>query len=165
MKKILISACLLGENVRYDGKNSKVASEILERWMQEKRLIPVCPEVLGGLPVPRSRSEIVKGTGQDVIDHLALVKSEHGEDFTDYFIKGARKTLQIAIDHNVKYAIFKSKSPSCGSGKIYDGTFKGQLKEGDGVTVALLKKYGIQMFTEKNMEELEDILRLQEMEE
>ncbi len=138
---ILVSACLSGKNCAYDGKN-RLNQEIKD--MVDKNLaIPICPEVLGGRTIPRTKTEIKGGTGSDVLNGRAKVFDENGKDSTEEFLKGARLALDIAKKHNIKKAILKSKSPSCGVGKIYDGTFKGKLIDGDGVTAALLKKEGI----------------------
>jgi uncharacterized protein YbbK (DUF523 family) len=120
-------------NCAWDGKNRLVPE--IKKLVDKKQAIAVCPEVLGGRGVPRTRAEIKEGTGK-VID-------ENGKDVTSEFIKGAHKALEIVKKHNIKKAILKSKSPSCGVGEIYDGSFKGRLIKGDGVTVALLKKEGI----------------------
>lgn len=136
----LISACLIGINCRYDGKSS--LNKKCLRLFKEGKLIPVCPEQLGGLATPREKAEIQK-------DGRVLTKS--GKDLTKNFLKGARETLKIAKALNIKEAILKSKSPSCGSGLIYDGTFSGKLIKGDGKTAALLKKNKIRLITEKEV--------------
>jgi uncharacterized protein YbbK (DUF523 family) len=138
---ILVSACLSGINCTWDGKN-RLDKEV-KKLVARKLALPVCPEVLGGRDIPRTRTEIKGGRGEDVLCGRAKVIDERGEDVTDEFIKGAYKALEIAKKHNIEKAILKSKSPSCGVGKIYDGSFKGRLVKGDGVTAALLKKEGI----------------------
>ncbi|MFC1509633.1 DUF523 domain-containing protein [Candidatus Omnitrophota bacterium] len=105
--------------------------------------MPVCPEVLGGRKVPRTKTEIKGGGGEDVLDGTAKVLDENGKDVTSEFIKGALETLRIAKTNSIKKAILKSKSPSCGSGQIYDGSFKRRLIKGNGVTAALFKREGI----------------------
>ena len=127
---ILVSACLAGIDCAYDGKH-RLNSKIKE-MVDKKEAIPVCPEVLGGRTVPRTKAEIKAGA-IEVID-------ENGIDVTHEFLKGAEKTLEIAKKYNIKEAVLKSKSPSCGVGKVYDGSFKGKLINGDGITVALLKR-------------------------
>ncbi len=135
-ENILISACLLGEGCRYDGK-SKPCPKIMK--LKEKyNLIPVCPEVLGGLETPRTPCEIQFGK----------VISAGGEDRTKEYKKGAEITLEIAKRHNCTYAILKSKSPSCGKGKIYDGTFSKTLTDGNGITAQLLTENGIEVYSE-----------------
>jgi uncharacterized protein YbbK (DUF523 family) len=135
----LCSACLLGVECRYDGK-SKPNKKVLALAKEEK-LIPVCPEQLGGLPIPHEPSE-QKGGG---------VFDRQGNDVTGYFLKGAAETLSIAQAHSVKEAIFKQRSPSCGCGQIYDGSFTGKVIAGDGVATALLKKNGIKVITEEEL--------------
>jgi uncharacterized protein YbbK (DUF523 family) len=139
----LCSACLLGINCRYDGKN-KTNKKILKLSKQGK-LIPVCPEQLGGLPTPRIPSEIQGLSGEYVLNGRCKVLNRNGEDVTEFFIKGANETLRIAKLFDIKEAIFKQKSPSCGCGKIHDGTFSDKLIDGNGVTTALLKKNGIKI--------------------
>ena len=139
---ILVSACLAGINCRWDGEN-RLSSEIKE-LVDKKKVIAVCPEVLGGRGIPRTKTEFRGGSGEDVLDGKAKVYDENGKDVSAEFIKGAEATLDIAKKHNIKKALLKSKSPSCGVGKIYDGSFKGKLVDGDGVTAALLKREGIE---------------------
>lgn len=135
----LCSACLLGIRCRYDGKN-KPDKKIIG-FSKKEALIPVCPEQLGGLSTPRESSEI---KGKKVI-------TASGKDRTENMKKGAKETLKIAKLFNIKQAIFKQKSPSCGCGKIYDGTFSGKIIKGDGVTTALLKKNKIKVIPEEDI--------------
>ena len=135
-ENILVSACLLGERCRYDGK-SKPCDEVIK--LNEKyNLIPVCPEVLGGLETPRTPCEIRNGK----------VISANGIDRTIEYTTGAQIALEIAKENNCKVAILKSKSPSCGKGKIYDGTFSGTLTDGNGITAQLLTENGIDVYNE-----------------
>lgn len=135
-ENILVSACLLGERCRYDGK-SKPCDEVIK--LNEKyNLIPVCPEVLGGLETPRTPCEIQNDR----------VISADGIDRTIEYTTGAQIALEIAKENNCKVAILKSKSPSCGKGKIYDGTFSGTLTDGNGITAQLLSDYGIKVYNE-----------------
>ena len=113
--------------------------------VEEKKAVPVCPELLGGLPVPREQSEIKGGTGKDVLAGKCLVMTKSGKDVTSNFIAGARRVLSLAKKYNVEKAVLKSCSPACGCGQIYDGSFTGKLIEGDGVACALLKINGIQV--------------------
>lgn len=129
---ILVSACLAGCNCKYNGKNSVIPE--IERLVEEGKAIIVCPEVLGGLPTPRDPCEIQE------IDGRQVVVSKTGEDVTEAFVKGAQKTLELAKEINPSLVILKANSPSCGFGKIYDGTFTGTLKEGNGLTAELLQK-------------------------
>lgn len=133
---ILVSACLVGLHCRYDGKTS-VNDELVELVLKGEA-IPVCPEMMGGLPVPRIPAERV---GDKVIN-------KEGMDVTKEFTLGAEKTLDLALINKVEKAILKSKSPSCGVGVIYDGTHSRTLKEGNGLTVELLMKHGIHIENE-----------------
>ena len=147
MKNILISACLLGEKCRYDGAGKEPLD--LSRFGDEYNFIPVCPEVLGGLPTPRVPSERV---GERVV-------MRDGKDVTENFILGAREAYRICTEHGCRAAILKEKSPSCGKGKIYDGSFSGTLTEGDGVAAEYLAERGILVIGESELDELSKILR------
>lgn len=142
----LVSACLIGIKCRYDGK-SNLNRKCLKLF-KKGELIPVCPEQLGGLPTPRSPQQIQKGTGEDVLKGKCKVKNKIGKNVTKKFIKGAKETLKIAKALDAKKAILKARSPSCGCGEIYDGTFSGKLIKGNGVTTALLKRNKIKVYTE-----------------
>ncbi len=139
----IASACLVGEKCRYDGQAATDAHVML--MYQQGKVVPVCPEVLAGLSAPRSPCEILGGQGSDVLLGKAIVKDKCGIDQTAAFITGAERALKFAQSHNAKRAYLKSKSPSCGCGIIYDGSFSGKLCEGDGVTTALFKQNGIQV--------------------
>lgn len=145
MKKeaLLVSACLLGEKCRYDGgdKYCAGAAALAERY----ELVPVCPEVLGGMPTPRPPSEIL---GDRVI-------SMDGRDVTAQFRTGAERSLEIARKAGAVKALLKSGSPSCGRGLVHDGYFSGKLVPGNGVTTALLEKNGIAVYTELDFAPLE----------
>ncbi|QUH27152.1 DUF523 domain-containing protein [Serpentinicella alkaliphila] len=145
---ILVSACLLGVNCKYDGKNNY--NRELVDLLNGKAIVPVCPEQLGGLTTPRIAAEIQNGDGSDVVENSFKVLTKEGVDVSEAFIKGAKETLYIAMSMCITQAFLKAKSPSCGSGKIYDGTFSGVLRSGDGVTTYLLKKNGIKVFTEND---------------
>jgi len=138
---ILVSACLAGINCAWDGKN-RLDPKIKE-LVDKNQAVTVCPEVLGGRPIPRTKTEIKGGTGKDVLEGKAKVFDEHGKDVTLEFLKGAHAAIDVIKKFNIKEAILKSKSPSCGVGEIYDGSFKSSLIKGDGVTTALLKKEGV----------------------
>lgn len=148
---ILISACLLGTNCKYSGGNN-LTPELLE-LMKEHILIPICPEQLGGLTTPRKPSEIQEGTGSDVLAGQALVINNAGEDLTRQFVKGAEETLNLAKLYDCTAAILKSRSPSCGSGTIYDGSFSGKVKQGSGVAAQLLMDNGLMVMSEDDYEE------------
>ena len=137
---ILISGCLLGINCRYDGGSTE-HKEVLE-LSKKHNLIPVCPEQLGGLPTPRVPAEIV---GDKVLN-------KNGEDVTAHFQKGAIETLKLAKLMNCNYAILKERSPSCGCGQIYDGTFTGNLVEGNGITANLLVENGVKVIGEFDLD-------------
>jgi uncharacterized protein YbbK (DUF523 family) len=153
MERILVSACLLGQPVRYDGTGRRSDNELFEHWRAEGRLVPFCPEVRGGLPVPRPAAEIAGGYGDDVLDGRATVVTGDGTDVTRFFLVGAWQTLERARSYGVRLAILKDGSPSCGSLRIHDGTFSGEKIPGEGVTTALLERHGIAVFTENAIEE------------
>ena len=149
-KKIyLVSACLLGLPTRYDGGHNCVPR--LRRLCRRCGLIPVCPEQLGGLPTPRCPAEISGGDGEAVLRGESTVVNKAGNDLTAQFVRGARASLRLARLYRADGAIFKSNSPSCGAGSIYDGSFTGGLREGDGVAAALLKRRGFPVYTEKSL--------------
>ena len=137
-KPILVSACLLGTPCRYDGSGK--ADARLLKLGAKRQLIPVCPELLGGLPTPRPPAERV---GARILD-------ESGADVTSAYLRGAQETLRLARLLGCKTAILKARSPSCGAGQIYDGTFSGTLVPGHGVTAALLAQNGVTVFTEES---------------
>jgi uncharacterized protein YbbK (DUF523 family) len=145
---IICSACLLGIECNYRG-GSNLNSRVL-KLLDKNILIPVCPEQLGGLPTPRENAEIV-GDGYMVLDGRGKVVTCSGKDVTQYFVKGAMETLRIVKLYGIGSAILKQCSPSCGSGKIYDGTFSERLVSGDGVTTALLKRNGVKVFSEEDI--------------
>ncbi|MEM3565342.1 MAG: DUF523 domain-containing protein [Candidatus Bathyarchaeia archaeon] len=135
----LCSACLLGIRCRYDGRDA--LNEKVITLLKKEILIPVCPEQLGGLPTPREPAEI---RGEKVITRF-------GKDVTENFKRGAEEVWKIAKLFGVREAVLKQGSPSCGCGRIYDGTFSGKIIEGDGITAAMLKKHGIKVITEEDL--------------
>ena len=145
--RILVSACLLGVNCRYDGGGKAI--EALPALMELAELIPVCPEILGGLPTPRMPSERRDGR----------VVAKDGADVTAAFQRGAGEALKLAELFGARCALLKERSPSCGSGMIYDGSFSGGLVPGDGVTAEELKKGGIAIYGESRVQELMDLLK------
>jgi uncharacterized protein YbbK (DUF523 family) len=151
MIKVLVSACLLGERVRYHGGDASCSNEILDRWKGEGRLVSVCPEVAGGLPVPRPPAEIAGGDGHAVLTGEGCVGDGTGADVTEAFLRGARATLDAAIAGGARLAVFKDGSPSCASTYIHDGTFRGQRCRGQGVTTAMLVEAGIPVFNESQL--------------
>lgn len=131
--KIAVSSCLLGINYKYNGGNNY--SEKLEKLLEKHEVIPICPEVLGGLPIPRDPSEIVNGE----------VLTDKGKSVDKEFRNGAKKALEIVIESGAELVVLQPRSPSCGLGEIYDGSFTGRLVDGDGVFVKLLKDEGIKV--------------------
>lgn len=175
MERILVSSCLLGRPVRYDGRGKPLHGDLFERWRNEGRLVPFCPEVSGGLPVPRPPAEIVlrpntalprepspdtvKSAGAAVLDGAAQVLTDTGADVTEHFVRGAKLALESAERSGARIALLKEGSPSCGSGRIYDGTFTGTPIADAGVTTVLLERVGIQVFSEDRLPELEELLK------
>ena len=148
---IVVSACLAGFEVKYNGSHNLHIK--INEWFKEKKAIPVCPEVLAGLSIPREPAEIVGGTGEDVLDGKAKVITKTGKDVTAEFINGAEETLKIVKDARASIIIMKERSPSCGSSMIYNGNFNGEKTAGNGVTAALLKRHGIIVVSEENYEQ------------
>lgn len=136
MERILISACLVGDNVKYDGGNNK--NSLIDKLLEKYELVPFCPEVEGGLPTPRHPSE-QKGD---------LVVNDIGEDVTENFERGAELAYNICLFLKIKKAILKERSPSCGVHHVYDGTFSHKVIEGSGVTAKYLKEKGIRIYNE-----------------
>src|SRR5947208_6726650 len=147
MEKVIVSACLLGTPVRYDGRDKKSDHPVIQRWLEEGRIVSVCPEMLGGLPTPRPPSEIVAGTRR--------VTTPIGHDVTDAFEKGARIAADQAGAHRVRVAILKEGSPSCGSSYVYDGTFMRARVAGEGITAGLLRECGLAVFSEEELDAAE----------
>ena len=142
MENVLISACLLGFECKYCGGSNKLTEQQLAALRERFRLIPVCPETAGGLPTPRDPSERL---GDKVL-------SNRGRDVTAQYQKGAETTLYLARRYGCKAALLKEKSPSCGSGQIYDGSFTGTLVTGDGVAAQMLKEEGLIVFGESDVD-------------
>lgn len=149
---MLVSACLLGINCKYNGGNN--CNSNIAEIKSKYNLIPVCPEQLGGCATPRLPAEIQAGEGKDVLEGKAKVVRKDGTDVSGEFIKGAEEVLKIAKFMNINRAILKARSPSCGKGSIYDGAFSGTLKKGNGVTAELLERHGIKVITEEEVEML-----------
>jgi len=147
---ILVSACLAGINCRYDGRSNRC--EAVEKLLASGEALPVCPEQLGGFSTPRPAAEIIGGTGAHVLDGKARVMNKEGKDVTEGFVKGACETLKIARLAGAKKAVLKSKSPSCGLRAIYDGSFTGKLINGSGVTAELLRRNGIKIIEESEIQ-------------
>ena len=148
--KVLISACLLGDNVKYSGGNNLTPElvTLLEKYNVD--IVKVCPECFAGLPIPRVPSEIKE----------TKVFSKDGRDITEEFLSGAEKTFKIAKENQIDFAILKERSPSCGSSYIYDGSFSGKVIQGQGLTVRKLNEENIVIFSEENLEEIEKYLQV-----
>ena len=147
LHKVLVSRCLLGHRVRYDAGASGPFDQ-LEQWLAQGRVVALCPEVAGGLPTPRPAAEIPGGQGVEVLAGDARVLTAAGEDFTAAFLSGAQQALALVQRFDIRVAVLKANSPSCGNLLTYDGTFSGVKVGGDGVTAALLKRHGMQVFNE-----------------
>jgi uncharacterized protein YbbK (DUF523 family) len=147
MIRILVSACLLGHPVRYDGRHKRLHHPLFDRWQADGLLVPFCPETSGGLSVPRTPAAIVGGDGEMVWKGGAAVMTRSGENVTNAFMKGANAALAAARAKGAALAVFTEKSPSCGSALISDGTFSGRYRPGRGVTTALLERNGIRVFS------------------
>ena len=160
MNKVLVSACLLGQRVRYDGRALTVSDEILRCWLAAGQIVALCPEMAGGLPTPRPPAEIRGGDGVAVLAGDAVVVDDTGEDCTAAFCKGAQRALSLCREHGVHVAVLTQNSPSCGSSKVYDGSFSGTKISGMGVTTALLRANGIQVFSQSELIVADAALRL-----
>ena len=154
--KILVSACLVGRPVRYDGAAKTLDHPALARWRDEGRLVVVCPELAGGFSVPRPSAEIAEGlSGRDVLAGTARVVDRNGADVTALYLDGARSALALARAEGCRFALLIDGSPSCGSAYIYDGAFAGRKHAGAGVTAALLRAEGLEVFTPSEIAALE----------
>lgn len=145
MEKLLISACLFGENVRYDAKNNLI--ENLDKLREKYELYSFCPEVASGMVIPRVPSEITNF-------NPLKITNEFGIDTTDFFTDGAIQTLHICQKYDIKIALLKSKSPSCGTKEVYDGNFTKTLIKGQGITANLLAQHNIKLYDENQIGEL-----------
>jgi uncharacterized protein YbbK (DUF523 family) len=144
---IIVSSCLAGLEVRYNGTHS--LDHKISKLIEENKAIPVCPELLGGFLTPREPAEIVGGNGEDVLDGKAKVVEKSGRDVTELYIKGAYATLKKVKEVHANVIVLKEYSPSCGSAMIYNGEFKSKKIVGNGVTTALLKRNGLQVISEE----------------
>lgn len=149
MKYVLVSSCLLGNAVRYDGHGKRSLSPILQRWIEQGRVIPVCPEVESGMPIPRPPAEITSGAGgNSVLVGIARVIEDNGGDVTSQFIHGADLALKKVKAKGIRIAVLKDGSPSCGSSYTYDGKFSGKAVQQPGVTAERLRQAGVLVFNE-----------------
>ncbi len=141
--RILVSACLLGEPLRYDGRDNQFTHPLLDQWRAQERIVPFCPETAGGLPVPRPPAEFRNGR----------VVTADGEDLTDAFERGAALALALCREQHIRVALLAARSPSCGNDHIYDGSFSGRLVDGMGVTARRLREAGISVFNPEQISE------------
>lgn len=153
--RILVSACLMGQAVRYDGAAKPLRHPAIARWHGEGRLVATCPEMSAGMPVPRPPAEIEGGkAGADVLSGEARVLEKTGGDVTAGFRRAAENALALARETDCRFALLIDGSPSCGSGFVYDGSFSGERIRGEGVTAALLRRNGIEVYSDREIEAL-----------
>ncbi|UVC30421.1 DUF523 domain-containing protein [Pantoea sp. SOD02] len=154
MERILVSACLMGYAVRYNGSDKKLISDTLARWRSEQRLVIHCPELAAGLNTPRLPAEIHGGSAEQVLTGAARILESDGRDVTQHYVLAAWLALRAAQDARCRFALLTDGSPTCGSQRIYDGSFSGQQRSGHGVAAALLRQHGIEVFAESQLTEL-----------
>ncbi|MCW2255179.1 uncharacterized protein YbbK (DUF523 family) [Providencia alcalifaciens] len=145
---IAVSSCLLGYSVRYDGKHQLYSP--LKQLHDKGLVIGICPEILGGLPTPRTSAEIIGGNGDDVLQGTAKVIEISGQDVTEQYIAGAMIALEQLKQRNISLVVLKANSPSCGSKQIYSGSFDGTVKEGFGVCTAIFRQHNIKVLDENH---------------
>lgn len=150
--KILVSACLMGFKVRYNGSEKAQLAARLARLRDQQRLIVHCPELAAGLPTPRPPAEIVFASGDDVMQDRARVMEKNGQDATAHYQLAAWLALRAAQEAGCVAALLTDGSPTCGSQFIYDGTFRGQRHPGMGVAAALLRQHGIAVFSDQQLD-------------
>lgn len=160
LARVIVSSCLLGAEVRYHGGSARIDSPILRRWQEQGRVVGLCPEVAAGLGTPRSAAEAVRGDGAKVLNGVAVVMTSDGRDVTEAFVAGAEHAVAVARDLRIRVAVLKTRSPSCGTGEIYDGSFSGRLVTGTGVTAAALRRSGVRVFNEDQLDEADEALEL-----
>lgn len=146
--KILLSACLAGHPVRYNGTDKACAANLLQQWRDEGRLVTHCPELAAGLETPRLSAEMVNGQGIEVLSGRAQVVESDGRDVTQPYVLAAWLALKTAQSHGCRFAILTDGSPTCGSQNVYDGAFNGVKVPGEGVAAALLRQHGVEVFSE-----------------
>ncbi|MBX4896426.1 DUF523 domain-containing protein [Rhizobium bangladeshense] len=157
--KILVSACLMGHAVRYDGRAKPLLHPAIEIWRAEGRLVTICPEMSAGMAVPRPPAEIADGaTSEQVLAGKARVVELTGGDVTAEFLQAAENAVALARQTGCRHALLIDGSPSCGSDFIYDGTFSGRRQAGNGVTAAALKAAGVEVFSDREIDQLLDRL-------
>ncbi len=148
--RILISRCFLGDKVRYNGEQKHLEQPLIALWQKQNRFVTICPEVAGGLPVPREPAELNPTNGK--------VFTQTGINVTKQFNDGAQQSLALCKKHHIRFALLKESSPSCGSTFIYDGSFANKKITGQGVTSRLLTQAGIKVFSEHNLAALDKLL-------
>ncbi|MEP3435561.1 MAG: DUF523 domain-containing protein [Hoeflea sp.] len=159
MDKILVSACLLGSPVRYNGSDRLVDHSLMALWREQGRIVPLCPEVAAGFPTPRPPAEIEPGLlSDDVLAGKALIFDDTGADVTSPFLLGAEIALDVALSQGCRFALLTDGSPSCGTSFVYSGRFDGAAREGNGVVAALLSQNGIAVFSESQIGQLAETL-------
>ncbi|TGQ17617.1 MULTISPECIES: DUF523 domain-containing protein [unclassified Mesorhizobium] len=159
MERVLVSACLLGSKVRYNGSFRLDHHPVLSRWQSEGRIVQICPEVAAGFSTPRPPAEIQgAGDGHAVLQGQGRVIEQTGSDVTHLYRQAGQLALDLARETGCRYAVLTDGSPSCGSSFIYDGSFSGTRVAGQGTTTALLEENGIRVFSEDQIEELDDLL-------
>ncbi len=159
MRKILVSGCLGDSPIRFNETCVPVESEIWERWVTEGRLVPVCPELAAGFPVPRPPAEIVGGTAAMVLTGDCAVMEDTGLDVSDPFVEGARVAVELAIEQGCEVAVLTDGSPSCGTTYVYDGAFGGDTIKGMGVLAQLLHDRGVAVFPHDQLHLADEFLR------
>ena len=150
--KVLVSGCLLGPPVRYDGSHKGAQHAVLDRWLARPQVVSRCPETAAGLPTPRLPAEIVGGTSMAVLRQAAQVRDSAGNDVTAAFVLGAQLALQLVQRHGIRVAVLKEFSPTCGSSQVYDGQFAGHTVPGEGLACSLLRQAGVAVFSETQWE-------------
>lgn len=150
--KIVISGCLLGDEVRYDAGHKQILHAKMDYWREHDAIVNVCPELMGGFGIPRPPAEIVGGTAEDVFEGNAKVMDTQGADVTQMYINGARKAAKHALAKGCQFALLKEGSPTCGSSRIYTGKFNSSTMPGHGVFAALLKAQGLYVFSDEQIE-------------
>ncbi len=159
MIRILVSSCLMGQKVRYNGSAKLEEHPLLMQWQDEGRLVPHCPELAAGFQVPRPPAEITDArSGEDVLSGEALILEKTGNDVTDLYRIAAFSALEAAQSNNCEYALMTDGSPSCGVSFLYDGSFSGKKHAGSGITTTLLEQHGIRVFGDTEIEQLNDLL-------
>jgi uncharacterized protein YbbK (DUF523 family) len=159
MERVLVSACLLGSKVRYNGSYRLDGHPVLARWQSEGRLVQICPEVAAGFSTPRPPAEICgTGDGHAVLHGQGQVIEKTGKDVTELYLEAGQLALDLARETGCRFAVLTDGSPSCGSTFVYDGSFSGKRVAGRGTTTALLEENGVRVFSEDRIDELDDLL-------